>query len=92
MSRHEDRHWRERESLRYLNALDAGDLDAVAAIWEEAAADPELEALLRDLDEGLFTEEGPGTDFRVDADRVVNIARQYFQRSGKGLEPREFLT
>ena len=63
MSRHEGRHWRERESLRYLDALDAGDLDAVAAIWEEAAADPELEALLRDLDEGLFDGGRPGGRF-----------------------------
>ena len=27
-------------------------MDAVAAIWGEAAGDPELEALLRDLDDG----------------------------------------
>ena len=78
MSRHEDRHWRERESLRYLDALDAGDLDAVAAIWGEAAGDPELEALLRDLDDGLYTEEGPGTDFRADAARIIDFARQCF--------------
>lgn len=92
MSRHEDRHWRERESLRYLDALDAGDLDAVAAIWGEAAADPELEALLRDLDDGLYSEEGPGTDFRVDAARIVNIARQCFPAAFPGEGPAGPLT
>ncbi len=78
MSRHDDRNWRERESLRYLDALDAGDLVAVAAIWGEAAGDPDLETLLRDLDDGLFAEEGPGTDFQTDAARIATLARGCF--------------
>jgi hypothetical protein len=48
---------RDREVLRYLDALEAGDLDTVAALWEQAAGDPELERLLNDLNEGLFREE-----------------------------------
>jgi len=78
MSRHADRHWREREALRYLDALDSGALDAVAAIWAEAAGDPELEALLRDLVDGLYAEEGPGTDLQVDAARIADLARRCF--------------
>lgn len=78
MSRHSDRYWRERAGLRYLDALDAGDLDAVAALWDEAAGDPDLEALLRELDDGLYAEEGPGAVFRVDAARIADLARQCF--------------
>jgi hypothetical protein len=42
--------------MRYLDALDAGDLEAVAALWEDAAADPELERMLTELDGAVFPE------------------------------------
>ena len=41
MSDHADRFWRERVAVHYLDALDAGDLDAIGALWERAEADPE---------------------------------------------------
>ena len=72
-----DRHWRERAAIRYLDALDAADWDEVAALWEWAGSDPELERLLRDLDEGLFEDEGPGADFAADAARVLELARRH---------------
>jgi hypothetical protein len=43
--------------LRYLDALNEGDLEAVAALWEEAASDPRLEHSLAELDSVLFSEE-----------------------------------
>jgi hypothetical protein len=92
MSRHSDRYWRERASLRYLDALDAGDLDAVAAIWDEAAGDPALEALLRELDDGLYAEEGPGADFRADAARVFELARRHLPSAFPPEEPAGPLT
>lgn len=77
MSQPRDRFWRERVGVRYLDALDAGDLDTVAALWEEAADDPELEALLHELNDGLYEEDGGGADLAVDADRVLELARRH---------------
>jgi hypothetical protein len=44
---------RDLQALRYLDALDAGDLETVAAMWEEASHDPELERTLAELDGAL---------------------------------------
>jgi hypothetical protein len=44
------------KAIRYLDALDAGDLEVVSALWEEASRDPELERLLGELDGALFVE------------------------------------
>ena len=41
---------RDLKALRYLDALNAGDLEAVSALWEEASHDPELERMLAELD------------------------------------------
>jgi len=69
-----DREWRERAAMDYLDALDAGDAEAFARLWERAASDPELEEFLRDLGEGLLEAEGPGSDFAADAQRVRSLA------------------
>jgi len=47
---------RDFEALRYLDALDSGDMEAVAALWEEASGDPQLERVLAELDGALFAE------------------------------------
>lgn len=44
------------KSVRYLEALEAGDLDVVAELWDEASADPELERSLAEIDGTLFEE------------------------------------
>jgi hypothetical protein len=44
------------KALHYMDALNAGDLEAVAALWAEAGADPELERVLTELDTALFFE------------------------------------
>jgi hypothetical protein len=44
------------KALRYLDALDAGDLEAVSALWDEAGHDPELERMLTELDGAMFQE------------------------------------
>ncbi len=69
-----DRDWRDRAAMEYLEALDSGDAEAFATLWERAAADPELEAFLRMLGEGIYETEGPGADFEADAERVRAIA------------------
>lgn len=77
MSARTDRFWEERVALQYLDALDTGDLDTIASLWEQAAKDPQLEALLYELNEGLDAEEGPGAGFPADASRVLELARQH---------------
>jgi hypothetical protein len=47
---------RDLKALRYLDALNAGDLEAVAALWEEASRDPDLERVLAELDGALLVE------------------------------------
>ena len=44
------------KALHYLDALDAGDLEAVSTLWEEASHDPELERMLAELDAAMFGE------------------------------------
>ena len=46
------------KALRYLDAVNAGDLEAVASHWEEAADDPQLERILTEIDEATFQEIG----------------------------------
>ena len=40
-------------AVRYLEATERGDLDTIAELWAEAAANPELELLLHELNEEL---------------------------------------
>jgi hypothetical protein len=47
---------RDLKALRYLDALNAGDLEAVSTLWEEASHDPELERTLAELDGAMFGE------------------------------------
>ena len=47
---------RDLKALRYLDALNAGDLEAVSALWEDASHDPELERMLAELDAAMFRE------------------------------------
>jgi hypothetical protein len=42
--------------IRYVTALDQGDLGAVATVWEQAERDPELERALWEVDEALLLE------------------------------------
>ena len=60
---------RDLKALRYLDALNAGDLDAVAALWEEATHDPELEQAMAELDHALFVEDADASG-KAGADRL----------------------
>src|SRR5262245_40173920 len=59
---------RDLKVLRYLDALNAGDLEAVAVLWEEASRDPQLERMLTELDGALFVEEA-GRNWTAEAER-----------------------
>ena len=75
MSIHADRHWRERLASRYINALDAGDLDAIAALWDEVDGDPAAEEFLRDVMIGVEDEESQEPDLAESAVLVADLAR-----------------
>ncbi len=47
---------RDLKAVRYMDALNTGDLEAVSALWEEASHDPELERVLAELDGAMFQE------------------------------------
>jgi hypothetical protein len=64
-------------ALRYLDALDAGDVDALAALWQQAETDPQLEQMLGELTDGLAIEEGPSPAWEIDAERVRGLLREH---------------
>jgi hypothetical protein len=70
---------RDLEVLRYVDALNAGDLDAVAALWDEASCDPELERMLTELDVALFLEQA-GAHGKADAKHPVRVSERFVQR------------
>lgn len=52
-----DLHWsRDLLVLRYLDAVQLGDLETVAALWDEASRDADLERLLVGADGALYAE------------------------------------
>jgi hypothetical protein len=66
-----------RAALRYLDALDAGDANALAELWEQAAGNPELEQVLNELTDGLAIEENPTPSWETDAARVRTVLREH---------------
>jgi hypothetical protein len=64
-------------ALRYLDALDACDVAALAELWEQAAGNPHLEQVLGELTDGLAVEEGPSPAWESDADQVRALLRRH---------------
>ena len=58
---------RDLEAVRYLDALNAGDLEAVADLWDQASRDPQLEQILTELD-GALVGEASGARTNRDCD------------------------
>jgi hypothetical protein len=73
--------------LRLLDALDAGDLGTVAALWERAAVEPDLERALGELTDGLAAEEGPEKTWQADAERVRALLRRTLPSAFPAAEP-----
>jgi hypothetical protein len=68
--------WTE-SALRYLDALDADDVAALAELWEQAAMNPQLEQVLGELTDGLAVEEGLDPAWQADAERVRSLLRKH---------------
>lgn len=62
-------------ALLYLDALDAGDAAALAALWERAVENPQLEQVLKELTDGLADEEYLDPVWKADAERVRSLLR-----------------
>lgn len=56
MTPRQRRIWLDLTCVRFLNAMEADDLDTLVEIWNQAAADPELEAALEEMHAGLVEE------------------------------------
>ena len=63
----------ERLGLKYLVALDLGDLDTLADLWELAVSDPELEIIFSALGEGFLGEVSGTCDIGGDVDIEISI-------------------
>jgi hypothetical protein len=61
------------KALRYMDALNANDLEAIEGLWMEAGADPRLERALTEIDAALFFEE-------AEAGRQANRPRVFTSR------------
>jgi hypothetical protein len=68
-------HW-DASVERYILALDAGDLDTVALILDEAQTDPELDRLLVEVDEALHAEANLPTR-QENTQKVRQLLRQH---------------
>jgi hypothetical protein len=64
-------------ALRYLDALDSCDVDALAEMWEQAAGNPQLEQVLGELTDGIALEEGLDAAWETDAERVRGLLREH---------------
>lgn len=64
-------------ALRYLDALDAGDLDALVELWERTPENPQMEQVLVELTDGLAVEEGVDAAWQADAERVRRLLREH---------------
>ncbi|HTU90096.1 MAG TPA: hypothetical protein VMF69_08360 [Gemmataceae bacterium] len=64
-------------ALRYLDALDAGDVALLAELWERASAEPQLEQVLGELTDGLAVEEERDPAWEADAEKVRSLLREH---------------
>lgn len=64
--------------LNYIQALDEGDMEAVAAILEAAVNDPELDRLITEIDL-FYQEEQQLTPIAIDAQQVRDWLRKHLR-------------
>lgn len=64
-------------ALRYLDAFDAGDVALLAELWEQAAANPQLEQVLGELTDGVAVEEGVDPAWQADVEQARSLLREH---------------
>jgi hypothetical protein len=64
-------------ALRYLDALDGGDVAKLAEMWEQAAGNPQLELVLSELTDGIADEENLDPAWKADAEQVRSLLREH---------------
>lgn len=64
-------------ALRYLDALDASDVALLAELWDQAAADPQLEQVLGELTDGLAIEAERDPAWEADAEKVRSLLHEH---------------
>jgi hypothetical protein len=64
-------------ALRYLDALDGGDVATLAELWEQAVGNPQLEQVLNELTDGIAVEEGLDPAWKADAERIRGLLREH---------------
>lgn len=74
-------------ALRYLDAVEAGDWEAAAALWEQAAGDPDLAEALEELSDGLAAELEPGPGWHADAAAVVALIDRHLPSAAPPPQP-----
>lgn len=77
-------------ALRYLDAVDAGDVAMLGELWEQAADDRQLEQVLNELTDGLADEESVDAAWKADAEQVRSLLREHLPSafpSESGLPP-----
>lgn len=67
----------ETTTLRYLDALDTGDVAVLAELWEQAAVNPQLEQVLGELTDGLAAEDEWDSAWEGDAERLRSLLREH---------------
>jgi hypothetical protein len=75
MTDRENQHRLDELALRYLAAVEAEDFDTIGALWEQAAGDPDLDAMLHGLNAELVAEQERQEQTAVAAAVVEQIER-----------------
>lgn len=75
MTDRENQHRLDALALRYLAAVEAEDFDAVGALWEQAAHDDDLGAMLHGLNAELVAEQDSAERAAIDSAVIEQIER-----------------
>jgi hypothetical protein len=75
MTNRENHHRLDELALQYLTAIETEDFDKIGALWEQAAYDPELDAMLHGLNAELVAEQEREEEHAIGSAVVDQIER-----------------
>lgn len=85
MTNRENQQRLDRIAMTYLAAIDAGDFDAIDALWERAAEDVDVSEMLHSLNSELMLEQDASDNARIDQ-AVLDTLRKHLP-SGEIVQP-----